>query len=121
MMAEETIGHITIAPDVLLTVVKFSALQHPGVARLAHRKPFRPGRPFKGKAAMGPGVAVLVEDNHVTAEVHVVADGSVSAQELGQSLQQHIRDALEEMVGMPVDAVYVYIEDVITESHSRTR
>ncbi len=120
-MSEETIGHITIAPDVLLTVVTFSALQHPGVVRLARRKPSRPGRPFRGKAATGRGVAVLVENGRVKAEVHVVSDGSIKAQELGASLQQHIRDALEEMVGMPVDAVYVYIEDVETEANHRTR
>ncbi len=116
---EETIGRITIAPNVLLTIVKFSALKEPGVARLSPRVPSRSRSRLRGKRAADRGVAVLVQDGKVTVEVHIIADGTVSAHELGESLQQRITDALEEMVGMPVEAVHVYIDDVDTNHRGK--
>lgn len=114
---EETIGHITIAPRVLATVVRYTTLGQPGVARLSRRAPSRPSR-FRGKAATDEGVAVLVYNGRVTVDVHVIADGTVNALRLGERLQQAIRDAIEEMVGMPVDAVHVYIDNMDTLVHT---
>ncbi len=113
---EETIGRITIAPRVLVTVVRYAALAQPGVARLSRRVPSRPSR-FRGKAASDRGVAVLVHNGRVTVDIHVVADGTVNALQLGEHLQQAVRDAVEEMVGMPVEAVHVYIDNVDTLAH----
>jgi len=115
----ETIGKITIAPDVLLTIVKFTALQEPGVARLAARRSVYSNKPLRAKQSRQNGVTVTVHNGRVRVEVHVVADGSVSARELGENLQRHITNALKEMVGMPVEAVHVIIDDV--ESDYRVR
>ncbi len=115
----ETIGKITIAPNVLLTIVKFTALQEPGVARLANHASAYNSKPLRGKRSRRNGVAVLVQDGRVQVRVHVIADGTVSARALGENLQRHITNAVEEMVGMPVDAVHVVIDDV--ESNHRVR
>ena len=108
---DETIGRITVAPRVLLTVARYAALEQPGVARLARKVPPRPKR-FRGRAATARGVAVLVHNGRVTVEIHVVADGTVNARDLGESVQQAITSAMEEMVGMPVESVHVYIDSV---------
>ncbi len=108
----ETIGKITIAPGVLVTIVRFAVLKQLGVARLSSREPSRPGPRLRGRAATAPGVGVWVRDGRVTVEVRVVADGSVNAHELGTTVQQGVTQAIEEMVGMPVEAVHVYIDDV---------
>ncbi len=115
---EETIGRVTIAPRVLLTVARFAALEQPGVARLARAVPPRPAR-FGGRAASTRGVAVLVREGRVTVEVHVIADGTVSARDLGASVQRAITTALEEMVGMPVEAVNVYIDNVESQPEAK--
>ncbi len=107
----ETIGRVTIAPRVLVTIVRYTVLAQPGVARLSETVPARPVR-FRGKAATSPGIAVLVDKGRVTAEVHVIADGTINARVLGENLQQAVRNALEDIVGMPVDAVHVYIDNV---------
>ncbi len=110
---DETIGRITIAPRVLVTVVRYATLAQPGVARLSEEVPPRPAR-FRGKAATSPGIAVLVDKGWVTAEIHVIADGTVNARVLGENLQRTVRNALEDIVGMPVNAVHVYIDNVDT-------
>lgn len=108
----ETIGKITIAPGVLVTIVRLTALQQPGVARLSSREPSRSWASVRGRGATARGIGVWVHGGQVHVEVRVVADGTVSAPELGTRLQQAITQAIEEMVGMPVAGVSVYIDDV---------
>lgn len=108
----ETVGKITIAPGVLVTIVRLTALQQSGVARLSRREPARPFPPLRGQYDSGPGVGVWVHNGQVTVELRVVADGTVSAPALGERLQEAVTQAIEEMVGMPVAAVSVYIDDV---------
>jgi len=107
-----TIGKVTVAPDVLLTIVRLSVLNEPGVKRLARRVPSRPVSRLRGKTASGPGILITVQDNHVTAYVHIVANGTVSVRELGEKLQERIAGDLEKMVGMPVSAVHIFVDDV---------
>ncbi len=114
----ETVGKIIISPEVLLTIVRFTTMQEPGVARLAGHARAYNSPPLRGKRSRQDGVAVLVQNGRVSVRVHVIADGRVSARELGENLQDHIANALEEMVGMPVEAVHVVIDDV--EPNDRT-
>ncbi|NPA91244.1 MAG: Asp23/Gls24 family envelope stress response protein [Chloroflexi bacterium] len=117
-MSEQPAGRITVDPRVLLTIVRFTALQEPGVARLGRRMPrWRPVR-WHGKRARTRGLAIYVVNGQVTVDLHVIADGTVNAQELGRQLQEHVADALEEMVGMPVAGVRVVIEDVERQTRS---
>ncbi len=111
-MSEQTTGRITVDPDVLLTIVRFTALQEPGVARLSSRRPRLGKHAWHGKRARTRGLAIHVAEGRVSVEIHVVADGTVNAHVLGERLQEHIADALNEMVGMPVDRVKVVIDDV---------
>ncbi len=113
----ETIGKITVAPGVLVTIVKQATLRQPGVVRLSSRRPMRPRVRPGVKGAATEGVGVWVHRGRVTAEVRLVADGSRSAHELGTAVQEAVTRALEEMVGMPVDAVHVYIDDVDWQEH----
>lgn len=105
-------GVVTIAPGVLLTIVRMTALAHPGVQRLAARMP--PGLPrLRGKSAQADGLRVEVSDDDVvTVDVHVIADPSASLADLGKELQAQIVRALEEMVGMEVRSINVFIDEI---------
>ena len=96
----------------LVTIVRFTVLKQPGVARLSSRVPRRPRAHLTGRSATAAGVGIWIHQGRVIAAVRIVADGSVSAQALGTHVQQAVTQALEEMVGMPVEAVHVYIDDV---------
>ncbi len=117
-MMEQAIGRVTVAPEVLLTIVRFTALREPGVARLSRSRPRWGTRTWHGKRARSRGLAIHVADGHVSVEIHVIADGTVNAQVLGKRLQEHIADALHEMVGMPVERVTVVIDDVERQPRS---
>jgi len=105
-MAEST-GRITIAHDVLRTIVRLTTLGVPGVTRLGARH---------GRRRAGDGVHVDVADNRVEVEVYVVVGTDVNMRNVGQAIQAEIARSMKEIVGMDVANVSVYIQDVETSA-----
>lgn len=107
---DEAQGKVTIAPSVLTSIVRQTALEESGVSRLAP-VPARMRGLFAG-GATEEGIFVAVTDEGVQVELHIVADVQVNMLKLGSTLQTAITRAIEEMVGMPVVSVDVYIDGV---------
>ena len=105
-------GTVTIAPGVLTTIVRMTTQAQPGVLRLSQRTPAGRHR-IHGKGAGAEGLRVEVfDDNSATVEVHVIADSNASLSTLGKELQTEIARAVEDMVGMEMRAVNVFIDEV---------
>ena len=102
-------GRTTIAPDVLVTIVKLTVLSVTGVSRLAPI-PGRVNRIFKREAV--DGVEISVENNTVYADVHVVFQRDVNVRDVSRSIQNQVARAVKEMVGMEVGKVNVHVEDI---------
>ena len=109
---DEVQGKVTIAPSVLTTIVRQTALEQSGV-QPPGAVPTEGARSAAG-GATEEGIFVAVTEPGVQVELHVVADAQSNMLKLGAALQAEITRALEEMVGMPVVAVDVYIDDVAT-------
>jgi uncharacterized alkaline shock family protein YloU len=107
---DEVQGKVTIAPAVLTTIVRQTALEEGGVSRLAPVPPKVRGLLAGG--ATEEGIFIAVTEQGVQVELHVVADAQSNMLKLGSALQTSITRALEEMVGMPVMSIDVYIDDV---------
>ncbi len=110
-MDTEVRGKVTIAPGVLTTIVRQTALEQKGVARLAPTPPKVRG--LLAGSAVDNGILVVVTDEGVQVELHVVASANTNMLKLGETLQNSVRQALEVMVGMPVTTVDVFIDDVV--------
>ncbi len=109
-MDEEIRGRVTIAPLVLTTIVRQTALEQSGVARLASVPPQVRG--LLAGNAIDEGILVMVNEQGVQVELHVVATATSNMLKLGETLQNDVTRALEMMVGMPVVSVDVFIDDV---------
>ena len=107
---EENLGNVTIAPEVLLSLVRLTALATPGVARLYAGMPNGVRRLFSGKAA--EGIRIEIEDHTVAIELYIVAEPDAHMLPLGQTLQHEINRAIQDVVGMPVKEINIHIEDV---------
>jgi uncharacterized alkaline shock family protein YloU len=112
---DELLGKVTIAPNVLSTIVHQTTLEQPGVSRLVPVPP-------KVRGWMGPasaaedGILVSVADQSVRVEVHIAAEAGVNLLKLGEALQDSIIRTVEEMVGMTIASVDVFIDDVVLAS-----
>ncbi len=107
---EENLGSVTVAPEVLISLVRLTALATPGVARLAPNFSTGVRRLFGGKAA--EGIEIEIEDHAVSIDLYVVAEPDAQMLQLGQALQREINRAVHDVIGMPVKEINIHIEDV---------
>ena len=103
----ESLSKVTIAPDVLVSIARLTTLATPGVASLCSTGV----RAIFGGRGAG-GVRVAVEDEHVTVDVRIVVEHGTNMLQMSQGLQCRIARAIQDMVGMDVTAVNIYILDV---------
>lgn len=102
-------GKTTIAPEVLVTIARLSALSVPGVARMS-TVPLAVDRLFQRSAS--EGVRLDVRGHSVLVDLHVVIQHDAAVREVGRAVQAAVTRAIQDMVGMQVLAVNVHIEDV---------
>jgi uncharacterized alkaline shock family protein YloU len=107
---DELQGKVTVAPSVLTTIVRLTVLEQDGVHRLAPVP--RPMRGLLTGSRADEGILLAVGDEGVSLELHVVAKANANMLRLGDTLQAEVIRAIEEMVGLPVRTVDVYIDDV---------
>lgn len=103
-------GRTTIAPGVLSTIVRLSALQIDGVSRLAQA-------PSSMNSLFGrnrdDGVEITIQDDgSVYADLHLVLTDKANIRETSKKVQTEVSDAISKMVGMEVDTINVHIEDI---------
>lgn len=107
---EEKLGKVIIAPAVLTTIVRLTALSQPGVRRMASTPPSL--ERLLDRAGTGEGVRLDITNDHVTVDLYIIADAGVNMRELGETLQREIARAIQDMVGMTVHQVNVHIDGI---------
>jgi len=110
---DEKLGKVTIAPNVLVTIVQKATMSEPGVAQLCDNVPGV--KRLLGLHTVDRGVEVKVEDNLVAVDVYLVARRGVDLLQVGRNLQNQITRAIQDIVGMEVCEVNIHIEDIATE------
>lgn len=109
----DNLGKVTIAPNVLVTIVQKTAASVPGVVQLCGNVPGV--KRLLGLHTVGRGVEVGVADNRVMVDVYLVAKRGVDLLQMGRQLQRQVTRAIQDIVGMDVREVNVHIEDIATE------
>ncbi|HEY2979942.1 MAG TPA: Asp23/Gls24 family envelope stress response protein [Anaerolineales bacterium] len=110
-MAEpsDSTGKTTVAPEVLTTIARLSALSVPGVSRMA---PVSGGVNRLFRRGASDGVQIEIQDGMVFADLLLVVKQDVNIREVSRNVQQQVSRALQEMVGMDVGRVDIHIEDI---------
>jgi uncharacterized alkaline shock family protein YloU len=108
-MEESSRGLRTIAPAVLVTTARLTALAVPGVRAMA-AIPGGVNRLFRRGAA--EGVRIDVDDDRVAVDLHLILAHDVNVRDVARKVQSDVARAIEEMVGMSVTRVDVHIEDI---------
>lgn len=99
----------TIAPDVLLTIARLSALSVPGVSRMAQ---VTGGVNRLFKRGLQEGVRIEVKDNVLAVDLYLILKKDINIREVSRNVQLQVARALQEMVGMDIGKVEIHIEDI---------
>lgn len=101
-------GATSIAPGVLFTIARLTALSVPGVVALAPV----PGVGRVMRRGGNLGVLLDVHDQRVTVELHLILAANTNVRTVCRAVQADVAQAIEQMVGMPVDRVDVHVQDI---------
>ena len=102
-------GKTTVAPDVLITIARLSALSVPGVSRMAN---VSGGVNRIFKRGVHDGVRIEVEENVIVANLYLILKPDVNIREVSRDVQNQVARALQEMVGMEIGEIEIHIEDI---------
>lgn len=102
-------GATTIAPGVLVTIARLTALSVDGVAGMA-AIPSSVNRFLR--RGSGEGVEIRIEDGTVAADLYLILERDTYLRDVSRQVQTEVTRAIEDMVGMDVKRVDVHIEDV---------
>jgi len=102
-------GKTTIAPEVLLTIARLTALDVTGVSRMS-MVPSGVNRFFNRK--FGEGVRIDITDDIVSADLYIILKNDVNIREVSRKVQYQVARAISDMVGMQVGCVNIHIEDI---------
>jgi uncharacterized alkaline shock family protein YloU len=104
-------GKTTIAPEVLTTIARMTALSIAGVSRLS-TTPSDVNQFFKRGFNVNEGVRIEIENDAVYADLYLILRSDVNAREVAHNVQSRVARAISEMVGMEVGKVNIHIEDI---------
>jgi uncharacterized alkaline shock family protein YloU len=109
MTYPNTHGKTTVAPDVLVTIARLSALSVSGVSRMAN---VTGGVNKLFKRGVHDGVRLEVRDNTVYANLYLILKKDVNIREVSRNVQSQVARALQEMVSMDIGEIEIHIEDI---------
>lgn len=103
--------HVTVSPEVLLTVARLSTLRVDGVARMSEI----PGGVDKlwNRTPAAEGVQILVDGQAVNVDLFIITKAGANMREVSHAVQREVARSVREIVGMEVKAVNVHIDDVV--------
>ncbi len=96
---ERVPGNTTVAPEVMETIIKMTANETLGVARL-----------YNSSNAQN-GVKMKIADGVVNPDIYLVIESDSNTLEVCKRVQKKVARAIKEMVGMNVGYVNIHIED----------
>jgi len=102
-------GKTTIAPEVLVSIARLTALGIEGVSRLAIL-PLDVGPIFRNPER--EGVRIEVIGNLVNVDVYVVIQRDFNVRDVARAIQSQVTRAISETVGMEVGRVNIHVEDI---------
>jgi uncharacterized alkaline shock family protein YloU len=111
MDTRESIGRIEVAPEVLTTIVRFATLSVEGVSRLCPA-PADSGSIFR-RSGRHDGIILDYAEGKVAFDIYVLMKPNVNILDTSRALQTAVVEAIDTMVGLPVRAVSVHVEDVV--------
>jgi uncharacterized alkaline shock family protein YloU len=102
-------GTTTIAPGVLVTISRLTALNVPGVVSMASI-PGGVNRLFR--RGSGEGVRIEVDESSVSVDLYLILARDINVREVSRNVQAEVARAIEDMVGMQVERIDIHIEDI---------
>lgn len=108
-----SLGKTTVSPAVLIAIARMAALSVPGVSSMG---PLVGGVDRIFRRPADEGVRIVIQDNVVSGDIHLVLKEDVNIREVGRNVQLQVARAIREMVGMEVAQIDIHVENIDYEA-----
>ncbi|MCD9023267.1 Asp23/Gls24 family envelope stress response protein [Cohnella silvisoli] len=106
-------GKIDVADQVIAVVAGSAALDCYGLVGMASRKGLKDGiAELLGRENLSRGVEVRREGELLHLDLYVIVSYGTKISEVAHNIQSKVKYVLEEVVGLKVDLVNVYVQGV---------
>ena len=106
----ESMGRIEVAPEVLATIAQYAVRRVEGFSEMAPIPPYIANM-FR-RATRQDGIVLDIIENRARFNIYVIMEPQVNVLEASRKMQTAVTEAIDTLVGIPVDAVNVHVEDV---------
>jgi uncharacterized alkaline shock family protein YloU len=112
-MDTDKLGTTTIAPEVIGTIARLTALATPGVSRMSAVRFPHTKHPIDSETE---GVKAVVKNGQLYVDLYIVTTSEVNVRLVSETIQQRVLRAISELTGMEVAKVNVHITDIDIEA-----
>lgn len=109
---DETMGNIKISVDVVSKIASIAASEIEGVSGMYSSFVEGVAQRLGSKKNASQGVRVDIADNSAEIDLYLVVMYGVKIPELAWNVQEKVKQSVEEMTGLTVEAVNIHIESI---------
>lgn len=106
------LGNVIIENNVIATIAGISAMQSYGIVGMASKNAKDGIFELLRFDFMDKGINVIVEDNRVNLELHVILEYGVKISVVAQNIIDNVKFSVESITGLQVDNIDVLVQGI---------
>jgi uncharacterized alkaline shock family protein YloU len=113
ILLENESGKVFISNEVIAVLAGSAALDCYGLLGMASRKQLKDGiAELLGRENLGRGVEVRREDEALHIDLYIIVSYGTKISEVAHNIQVKVKYVLNEIVGLRVDFVHIFVQGV---------
>lgn len=108
---ETSLGRIEVAPEVLVMIARQATLEVAGIHKLVGGS--TDGGRFRRRHGRHEGIVLDISNNRIKFDLFLLMAPDVNILETSRAVQNSVMEAIDKMIGIPVESVNVHVEDVV--------
>lgn len=106
-------GQIEVSKDVVATIAGGAAVDCYGIVGMASQKQLKDGlSELLRKENFTRGVVIREEEDHVHIDMYIIVSYGTKISEVAHNVQTKVKYQLEQMLGLTVDSVNIFVQGV---------
>lgn len=106
-------GMIAISDTVIARIAGAAAMEVFGLVGMSSRQQIKDGfAELLGRENLARGIEVRIDGSKVDIDLHIIVSYGTKISEVAHNVQQRVKYTLEEIVGIHVEQVHIFVQGV---------
>ncbi|PZD93259.1 Asp23/Gls24 family envelope stress response protein [Paenibacillus sambharensis] len=110
---DTALGNVNVTDEVISVIAGSAAMECYGLVGMASRKQLKDGiAELLGRENLSRGVEVRREDEQLHIDLYIIVSYGTKISEVAHNIQSKVKYVLNEVVGLQVDHVHIFVQGV---------